>query len=158
MTVGYIYILLSLTSFGLIGIFAKIADNKGCKPQAIYTLAYIWSALFSAASVVLFRGGHFSVPSTVYLIALPFGAISVVAGMVFMAGIRYGKISTSWLIINLSAAIPAVGSVLLYHEPVSPRKIAVLVLAVISVLLLWKDKQVDEARQADMNAGKAGTA
>ena len=75
-----------------------------------------------------------------------------------MAGIRYGKISTSWLIINLSAAIPAVGSVLLYHEPISTRKITILVLAVISVLLLWKDKQDDEARQADMDAGKAGTA
>jgi hypothetical protein len=30
---------------------------------------------------------------------------------------------------------------------VNPRKIAVLALAVISVLLMWKDKQADEAKR-----------
>jgi drug/metabolite transporter (DMT)-like permease len=136
---------LSLVSFGFIGVFAKIADNKGCRPSAVYTLAYGWSMLFAALFVLLLRGGSFHVPAIVFGIALPFGAVSAVAGIVFMAGIRYGKISTSWLIINLSAAIPAVASILFYKEPVNPRKVAVLLLAVVSVLLLWKDKQADEA-------------
>jgi drug/metabolite transporter (DMT)-like permease len=138
---------LSLTSFGLIGIFAKFADTRGCRPSAVYTLAYGWSMLFSALFVVLFRGGSFHVPGVVYAIALPFGVASAIGGIVFMSGIRYGKISTSWLIINLSAAIPAIGSVLFYGEPVNPRKIALLLLAVVSMLLLWKDKQEDERLQ-----------
>ena len=68
-----------------------------------------------------------------------------------------GKISTSWLIINLSAAIPAIGSILFYHEHVSPQRIAVVALAIVSVFLLWKDKQCDEAKQvaADAAEGKA---
>lgn len=66
-----------------------------------------------------------------------------------MSGVRFGKISTSWLIINLSAAIPAAGSVVLYHEPVNAKKLAVLALAAVAVLLLWKDKQEDERKRAE---------
>jgi hypothetical protein len=39
---------------------------------------------------------------------------------------------------------------------VNPRKIAVLLLAVVSMLLLWKDKQDDERlQQAHEGMGKA---
>ena len=152
---GYLYILLSLTSFGLIGIFAKMADLKQCRPPAVYTLAYAWALVFSALLVVAARGAQFATPPAVYWIALPFGVSSALGGIVFMAGVRYGKISTSWLIVNLSAAIPAAGSLIFYHEPVSPRKMAVLVLAVASVFLLWKDKQAEEARLAQVGAGSA---
>src|SRR5579871_4027928 len=54
MTAGYLYMVLSLLSFSLIGIFAKFADTKGCKPSAVYTLAYAWSALFGVVFVLLF--------------------------------------------------------------------------------------------------------
>ena len=147
MTLGYLYMILSLTSFGLIGIFVKFADTRGCRPSAVYTLAYSWSVLFGVFFVIWFRGAEFHLPVVVYAIAIPFGMLNAIGGIVFMVGIRYGKKSTSWLIINLSAAIPAIGSVVLYHEPVNPRKIAVLALAVISVLLMWKDKQADEAKR-----------
>jgi drug/metabolite transporter (DMT)-like permease len=145
---GYFYMILSLTCFGFIGIFAKFADLRGCKPGAVYTLAYGWCLLLGVLFVVLFRGADFHVPAVVYAIALPFGVASVIGGMVFLAGVRYGKISTSWLIINLSAAIPAIGSIIFYHEHVSQRRIAVVALAIISVFLLWKDKQSDEAKQS----------
>lgn len=145
---GYVYMVLSLTCFGLIGIFAKVADLRGCKPGVVYTLAYGWSLLFGAVFVVFLRGADFRVPAVVYAIALPFGVLSVIGGIAFMAGVRYGKISTSWLIINLSAAIPAAGSVLLYHEQVSVRKVVVIALAILAVFLLWKDKQQEEASGA----------
>jgi drug/metabolite transporter (DMT)-like permease len=144
---GFLYMVISLTCFGLIGILVKFPDTRGCKASAVYALAYAWSIPFGVCFVILFRGAEFHVQSAVYAIALPFGMMSAVGGIVFIAGVRYGKISTSWLIINLSAAIPAVGSVVLYHEPVNAKTIAVLVLAVLAVLLLWKDKQVDEARR-----------
>lgn len=151
---GYVYIILSLTSFGFIGICAKLADLRGCKPVPVFTLAYAWCALFGALFVALFRQADFKAPMTIYAIAVPFGIASVIGGMVFLDGVRYGKISTSWLIINLSAAIPAIGSVALYHEHVNARKIAVLVLAVIAISLLWKDKQLEEARQLEVAAGE----
>ena len=148
---GHLYMILSLVCFGFIGICAKLADMRGCKPVAVYTLAYGWSLLFGAVFVTLFRGANFRVPMVIYAIALPFGVASVIGGTVFLAGIRYGKISTSWLIINLSAAIPAIGSVVLYHEQVNARKIGVVALAAVAVVLLWKDKQSEEGKQ--LNAG-----
>jgi drug/metabolite transporter (DMT)-like permease len=158
MPLGYLYMVLSLTSFGLIGITAKFADTRGCKPAAVYMLAYVWSCLFGILFVLYFRQGDFHVPFTVYAIAIPFGAAGALGGMVFMSGIRYGKISTSWLIINLSAAIPAIGSIAIYREAVSPRKIAVLLLAVAALILLWKDKQMDEARMQRTTSTGGGQA
>lgn len=145
MTLGYFYMILSLLSFGLVGIFVKLADTRGCRSSAVYTVAYGWALLFGVLFVVLFRSADFHVPGVVYEIALPFGVASAIGGIVFMSGVHYGKISTSWLIVNLSAAIPAIGSVVVYHESVNPRKIAILFLAAVSVLLLWKDKQAEEA-------------
>ena len=146
MNVGYVYMALSMLFLGMIGIVAKLADMRDCKPYAVYTMAYGWSLLFSVLFVIMFRHANFHIPSVVYAIALPFGLAGALAGIAFMSGIRYGKISTSWLIINLSAALPAAGSVIFYHEHVSPRKILVLILASASLFLLWKDKKSDEKR------------
>jgi len=146
--VGFLYMILSLTCFGAIGLLVKFANLRQCRPGAVYAWAYAWCIAFSAGFVMWFRGGQFHVPAAVYAIAVPFGIMNAIGGIVFMAGVRFGKISTSWLIINLSAAIPAVGSVVLYHEPVNAKKLAVIVLAALAVVLLWKDKQDDEAKQA----------
>jgi drug/metabolite transporter (DMT)-like permease len=148
MRVGFLYMILSLTCFGAIGLLVKFATLRGCRPGAVYSWAYAWCVAFSATFVMWFRGGEFHIPPAVYAVAVPFGIMNAIGGIVFMAGVRFGKISTSWLIINLSAAIPAVGSVVLYHEPVNAKKMAVLALAAVAVLLLWKDKQEDEKRRA----------
>lgn len=147
---GFLYMILSLSCFGAIGILVKFANLRGCRPSAVYAWAYGWCVLFSAALVIGFRGGAFHVPAAVYAVAVPFGVMNAIGGIVFMTGVRFGKISTSWLIINLSAALPAIGSIVLYHEPVSARKLAVLALAAVAVVLLWKDKQEDEKRQAGL--------
>lgn len=146
--------LLSLTCFGAIGLLVKFANLRQCRPGAVYSWAYAWCVAFSVGFVMAFRGGQFHVPTAVYAIAVPFGVMNAVGGIVFMAGVRFGKISTSWLIINLSAAIPAIGSVVLYHEPVNAKKLAVLALAAVAVLLLWKDKQEDEMRRAEAHASE----
>ena len=149
MRVGFLYMILSLTCFGAIGLLVKFADLRRCRATAVYAWAFAWCMAFSAGFVLWFRGGQFHVPSAVYAIAVPFGITSAIGGIVFMSGVRFGKISTSWLIINLSAAIPAVGSVVLYHEPVNAKKLAVLGLAAVAVVLLWKDKQEDERKRAE---------
>jgi hypothetical protein len=147
--VGFLYMILSLTCFGAIGLLVKFADLRRCRPGAVYSWAYAWCVAFSIVFVMWFRGGQFHVPPAVYGIAVPFGIMNAIGGIVFMSGVRFGKISTSWLIINLSAAIPAAGSVVLYHEPVNAKKLAVLGLAAAAVLLLWKDKQEDEKKRAE---------
>lgn len=71
--------------------------------------------------------------------AVFFGALAVLAFWVFLFGLRFGKISTSWVFINLSAAVPAVLSTVIYREKIGFRKVMVLSLVVVSILLLWKD-------------------
>lgn len=94
-------------------------------------------------------------PAIVFGVALPFGALGALAGVALQAGIRYGKLATSWLIINLSAAVPTIGSVLFYRESISGRHVLALCLMVVSVFLLWKDKQEGQ-RKAELAASKVG--
>ena len=135
--------------------FAKFADARECKPSAVYTLAYGWSVLFRS---------HIRHPVSRSRLSHSFDCVcncsarSVLLVLLVEScswlGIRYGKISTSWLVINLSAAIPAIGSVLIYHERIRPRKIAMVALAVVSVILLWKDKRQRKREQQTLAPSK----
>ena len=143
---GFLYIILSVAGFSLIAIAAKIADINRCRVMPLCALMYAW-ALLAASLFALHTGHGLQAPGIVYRIAVPFGVSSVIGLLAFQTGIRFGKVSTSWLVINLSAIIPTVGSIVIYREPVSARKVAVLVLVLASMLLLWKDKRVEDARR-----------
>ena len=146
MIAGYLYLAAGLLSFSLLGICAKIADLKRCRPATLYVMMCLSAAVIAAVSAFA-SGGHFAVtPGIVAGIALPFGALGALAGVALQAAIRYGKLATSWLIINLSAAVPTIGSVVLYHETINARRVVALLLMAVSVVLLWKDKEEDERR------------
>ncbi|MDA2930414.1 hypothetical protein MYX84_10785 [Acidobacteria bacterium AH-259-O06] len=85
-------------------------------------------------------------PATLYLVAGICGFLASTAILAFHTGLRYGqgKIATSWVVINLSTALPTVLSIIVYKEPVSLAKAVALVLVVVAMLLLWKDKKLDE--------------
>ena len=152
-----LYLLSGLLSFSALGVFFKIADTKRCRPSAINMLLYAWSVLI-AATLTFGQTGSAAAPPSVLAIALPFGMAASVAILALQAGIRYGNISTSWLAINLSAFVPTLGSILVYHEPVSAAKVIALLLIPISMLLLWKDKLMTERTDsADQNGGAALT-
>lgn len=141
---GHIYLLLALLSFSGIGIVAKLADVKDSRPSAINLLVYLSSFLFLIALNVLFTQ-HAGAPQFVKLLALPFGISSALAILALQTSLRYGNISTSWLAINLSAGIPTLGSILLYHEQLNLRKACSLSLIVVALVLLWKDKTMEGA-------------
>lgn len=146
MSSGYIYLAAGLLSFSLLGIFAKIADLKRCRPAALYLIMCLSASLIAAVSAFAASSQAGRPPGIVIEVALPFGALAALAGVALQAGIRYGKLATSWLIINLSAAVPTIGSVVLYHENISARRLIALMLMAVSVVLLWKDKQEDERK------------
>lgn len=153
MSTGYVYLAAGLLSFSFLGIFAKIADLKRCRPATLYLVMCFSASLMAVLSAALSSGaGIGSVPATVIEVALPFGALGALAGVALQAAIRYGKLATSWLIINLSAAVPTIGSVVIYHEKITVRHMLALVLMAVSVVLLWKDKQEDEARASRQRA------
>jgi drug/metabolite transporter (DMT)-like permease len=143
---GLLYIALSIAGFSLIGIGAKFADSKRCHAAPLCAMMCVW-AMAAASVFALGTGRGLRAPAGVSGIAFLFGISAVIGILALQNGVRYGKISTSWLIINLSAAVPAAGSVLVYHEQVNPRKALALALVVISVVLLWLDKNRDPAKE-----------
>ena len=143
---GQFYLLAGLLSFSALGTFFKIADVKRCRPSAINALLYAWSVLI-AIVLTFMQTSSMRAPSSVPTIALPFGMAASVGILALQAGIRHGNISTSWLAINLSAFIPTLGSILLYHEPVGALKAIALLLIPLSMMLLWKDKKDTERRE-----------
>lgn len=147
MPVGYGFMLVALLSFAAMGIVHKIGDRYACNPLhiALFTMA---SACFLSIiyAVVAHQASLDSWKAAVPLIALPFGACAAAALWLFQRGLRYGRIATSWLLINLSAAIPTVLSVVVYHEPLNLRKVSVLLLIMTSLVLLWWDRKHDRAK------------
>jgi drug/metabolite transporter (DMT)-like permease len=142
MSEGYLYVLVSLLGYSLLGISHKLADVKQCGPRAITLLLFFWGGLLTTGYVFA-AGGYEEFPVKVVLIALVFGIFSSLAILTFQAGLRYGKIATSWLIMNLSMAVPAVLSILIYGEPVGLVKVASVALIFLSMFLLWQDKKVE---------------
>jgi len=147
MPVGYWFMLVALLSFAGMGIIHKLGDRHTCNAMhiALFTMAtscvlsLLYTAFTQPASLASSR-------IAVSLIALPFGACAAAALWLFQRGLRYGRIATSWLLINLSSAIPTVLSVVVYREPLSLRKVLVLVLIAASLVLLWWDRKQDRGK------------
>ena len=97
------------------------------------------STVIMALHVGFFKHANFLPPGKILWMAVFFGALAVLAFWGFLYGLRFGKISTSWVFMNLSAAVPAVLSAVIYKEKIGFRKLMVLSLVVVSILLLWKD-------------------
>jgi drug/metabolite transporter (DMT)-like permease len=138
---GYLLVFWSLFSYGLLGICHKLAERKRCRPEPLSGMLMLFGFLAMNVSVFLNKG--YAVPSKVLILALICGSISLCALWTFQEGIKYGKIATSWLIINLSAAIPTVLSILIYHETMSLKKIGILVMIVAAIILVWLDRLED---------------
>jgi drug/metabolite transporter (DMT)-like permease len=145
MSIGIIYALSALLSFGALGVLHKLADTKHCRPSAI-TVLLAFSSLVLSGLLLLTRGHSLSAAPKVIWIALPFGVSAMLAIYAFQAGVRHGSIATSWLAINLSAGIPTLGSIFLYGEPVGRWTVVALLLIPVSMALLWMDKKQHEAK------------
>ncbi len=149
MAVGYLYTLMALGSFGVLGILNKVAEVKKCRPSAVSASLCMWAAVLVCAYLIFFKHSGVSAPSNVIVVATLFGIIGAIASISFLAGLKYGKISTSWLIINLSSAVPAIASILVYGESVTLRKGAGLGVAAGALYLLYKDKEIEELEAAN---------
>ena len=143
MEIGLVYTLLALLSYSTLGLFHKLADVKECRPSAITVLLYFFSLVYLllGSFAALSMSGA---PTTAKLLGIPFGMCSAVAILALQTALRFGNISTSWLAINLSAGVPAVVSIVLYHEAISLRKVFALVLIAGAMVLLWRDRAIEE--------------
>ncbi len=145
---GYLFLLFAVASLATLGVLHKVADHSRCHPAAVNLFLFLVAAVVAPVVTFLSGGpglfGH--LPVTVIGLAVLCGMFASVAVLSFQHGIRYGKISTSWLVINLSTAIPAFLSVIVYDECISWRRAMGLCLTGIALLLLWLDRRREEKR------------
>jgi hypothetical protein len=139
---AYIFMAVGLLSFASMGIVHKLGDLCEAQPLGIALYAMISAAGVTFAYTFFFAGAPIqTIPAKAVILAVPFGASAGAALWIFQKGLRYGRIATSWLLINLSAGVPTVLSIIVYHEPLSWKKLLVLLLVAASLVLLWLDRR-----------------
>jgi EamA domain-containing membrane protein RarD len=138
---GYVLVFWSLFSYGVLGVCHKLAERKRCRPQPLSAMLMLGGCL--GMNFFLLSGRGYVVPMKVFGLAFVCGSIALSALWAFQEGLKHGKIATSWLIINLSAAIPTVGSIVIYQEPVNWKKIGILGLIAVAIVLVWLDRLED---------------
>lgn len=138
---GYFLVFWSLFSYGVLGICHKLAERKHCRPQPLSAVLMLGG--FLGMNVFVLLGAGYAIPPKALSTALICGTIALCALWAFQEGIKHGKIATSWLIINLSAAIPTIGSILIYREAVNLKKLGILGLIVVAIVLVWLDRLED---------------
>jgi drug/metabolite transporter (DMT)-like permease len=150
MHLGHIFLIISLLALGLIGILLKVADYLKCRGSAITGTMCMWAGMFLLTYLLLIHRAFLllKTPGKLYMVAGLCGFCASLAIISFQAGLQHGKIATSWVIINLSTALPTILSILVYRETVSLAKAVALLLAVLAILFLWKDKQLDDTAQS----------
>ena len=140
---------LGAISFGLLGSALKAAERRKANAAGLVVSAYAWAAsLMLVRTLLLKPGGH--VPTKVYAIAVIFGICAAVASLAFQVSISIGKVTVGWLMMNLSAGVPVVVSVWMYHEKLTLLKVVALGVVLVSIFFLsWG--QVIEKRATVRN-------
>jgi hypothetical protein len=95
MSFEYLYLAAGLLSFSLLGISAKIADLKRCRPAALYVMMCLSASVMAAVGSLAMSSHAGKPPAIVAAVALPFRALGALAGVALQAAIRYGKLATS---------------------------------------------------------------
>jgi drug/metabolite transporter (DMT)-like permease len=145
---GYLNLLLAVASLGMLGVLHKVADHRGCRPQAINLLLFLCASLLLgvAASIRSGPAAVFSLPGRVLAIGAMCGICAGLAILNFQHAVRFGKISTSWLLINLSMAVPTALSIFIYSEQVTPKRALSMIPTVAALVLLWIDRRQEERK------------
>jgi drug/metabolite transporter (DMT)-like permease len=141
-----------MLSIGVLGILSKLADRPDCTPLNTTLVLFGGSSVIMGLYVRFIQGETLNPPKMVSGTAIFFGALAVLAFWVFLYGLQFGKITTSWIFMNLSAIVPAALSTILYHEKLGVLKALVLGLVVLSIFLLWKDKQQESGQVLTQSA------
>ena len=146
MLLGYLFAVFAMLSIGMTGILSKLSDRYECTPLNTSLIVFGGSCVLMGLYVSLVQKASLLAPVIVSGTAAFFGVLAILAFGIFLYGLQFGKLTSSWIFLNLSAIVPAVLSILIYHEAVTLAKMLVLGLVVASIVLLWKDKQKESVQ------------
>jgi drug/metabolite transporter (DMT)-like permease len=145
MSSGIALCFLGALSFGLLGGASKAAERSHCDAFVLVVSSFGWATLFMLLRTFALGNG-FSVPGKVAWTAIPFGLCAIVAFLAFQRSIAIGKVAVGWLVMNLSSGVPALISIWLYKESLTPLKCAAFMLALSSLWCLFKGATLENSR------------
>lgn len=152
MSSGLLLCFLGALCFGLLGCASKFAERRNCQASVLVVLLFTWATL-----VMLLRAGGvrpvLSLPPRAIAVAVACGICAAVAYYAFQSSIGVGKLSVAWLMMNVSSAIPAVVAIFAYNESVSPVKLLALALVLVSLLLIFRGRQMEMQTEAGRTSG-----
>jgi len=143
---GLLFCFLGAISFGLLGTALKAAERQRANAAGLVIASYAWPALMMLGRTLLLPSGG-RLPAKVYVIAVIFGICAAVASLAFQISISTGKVTVGWLMMNLSAGVPVIVSIWMYHERLTVLKLTAFGLALLSIFFLFRG-QVMEKRSA----------
>lgn len=132
---GLLFCFLGAISFGLLGSALKAAERKKADAAGLVVAAYAWPAMIMLVRTLLLKSGG-PIPPKAFAIAVIFGICAAVASLAFQVSISIGKVTVGWLMMNLSAGVPVVVSIYVYHEKLTLLKIVAFALVLVSILFL----------------------
>jgi EamA domain-containing membrane protein RarD len=149
MNMGLFIALLAPISFGLLGCVSKVAERKKCRASAIVLSLMGWSCAIMLVRSATQQAGY-QIPARAAIAAFGFGIVGAVAFFAFQKSIEIGKVTPGWLAMNLSMGVPAIASIVLYHEKLTFLKLAAFALALVALLLIFwgRMREGDSARKA----------
>ena len=142
---GILMAVLGALSFGLLGCISKVAEQRRCNPSALVVWVFGWAAMVMLGRSLTLNGRvHVTVP--VIALALACGICAAVAYLAFQTSIEIGKVTLGWLMMNLSAGVPALVSIWLYHEKFTVLKSIAFGLAALSLLCLFQGNRLESLK------------
>jgi drug/metabolite transporter (DMT)-like permease len=142
---GIFFCFASAVSFGLLACVSRVAERKKCDASALVASLLAWATLLMLLRSVSLRPG-IHLPLKAVTIAIVFGICGAVAYSAFQMSIEIGKVTVGWLMMNLSAGVPAIVSIWMYHERLTTLKMIAFSLAFLSVFLLFWGQKAEQGQ------------
>ena len=139
---GLLFCFLGALAFGALGSVSKVAERRHCAASGLVVGMCGWAALAMLIRTLMLPSG-FHIPAKVYPVAIACGVCAAVAYFAYQTSIQVGKVTVGWLMMNLSAGVPALVSIWVYHEKLTGLKIFALGLGLASVLCLFQGQRID---------------
>jgi drug/metabolite transporter (DMT)-like permease len=151
--VGLLFCFLGALAFGVLGSVSKVAEQRKCAASGLVVSMCGWATLAMLGRTVALPSG-FHIAFKVVPVAVACGICASVAYFAFQTSIQMGKVTVGWLMMNLSAGVPAVVSIWVYDEKLTPIKILAFALGLVSVLCLFQGQKIDSRDATKASAGK----
>ena len=122
---GWLYVVLTALSFGLLAFFSRFGTVKGGKPEGICLGIYSSAALVTL--IICLAQGDITFSKELLLYGLISGIFGIAAYIFFSHALKIGHYGFSISFVSTSFLIPVIFSIIIWHEKLVPEGILLIV-------------------------------